>query len=332
MIHLRKLEKKASISHHFSWKKVFVVLIVILMIFVVIPPIALTIFVHRHVDYRGKETQRYPLQGIYNASDYELEEKVHTFDTTDGETLWCSEIQADAPKGVVIYLTGIMQPSITYFYSHAAWMQQNGYASFLLEVRSHGNSTGKLIGLGYTEVADVQAIVEYIKGCKKYANLPIVIQGASMGGAIAINAFGQIPEIDACIAMSPYTSFETQLDLLLEQMKIPKIIRQIEAPILRQALKWNYGSDTVEMLSPYNQIQNAEGRPVLLIACTGDTSVPVENTRILQQGYPDSEVWIRDSWEHFIVKNCNFSKVVEDTEYCSRILAWISSCCEENGF
>ncbi len=333
MIHSRKSEKKAGVPHHFSWKKGFVVvLIVILLIFVVIPPIALTILVRRHVNYRGEETPRYPLQGIYSSSDYGLEEIVHTFDTADGESLWCSEIQADEPKGVVIYLTGIMQPSITYFYGHAAWMQQNGYSSFLLEVRSHGSSTGKLIGLGYTEVADVQAVVEYIKSCEKYASLPMVIHGVSMGGAIAINAFGQIPEIDACIAMSPYASFETQLDLLLEQMKIPKIIRQIEAPILRQALKWNYGSSTVEMLSPYNQIQNAKGRPVLLIACSGDNSVPVENTHILQQGYPDAEVWIRDSWEHFIVKDCNFSKVIEDIEYCSRILTWISSCFADNGF
>jgi len=69
-----------------------------------------------------------------------------------------------------------------------------------------------------------------------------------------------------------------------------------------------------------------------LIACSGDASVPVENTYILQQGHPDAEVWIRDSWEHFIIKDCNFSKVVEDTEYCSRILTWISSCFTENGF
>lgn len=75
-----------------------------------------------------------------------------------------------------------------------------------------------------------------------------------------------------------------------------------------------------------------EQRPVLLIACSGDASVPVENTHILQQGYPDAEVWIRDSWEHFIVKDCNFSKVAEDIEYCSRILTWISSCFTENSF
>lgn len=317
---------KLVVSTKKAWKKVTIFLLIILItVILVIPPIALTLFLHQHVDYRGEEAPGYPLQDIYHADEYGLSEVIHTIETLDGQLLWCSEIQTDSPKGVMIYLSGIMQPSVTYFYGHAAWMRENGYGSFLLEVRSHGNSSGDLIGLGYTEVEDVRALVSYIKGCEAYQDIPIIIQGVSMGGAITLNAFGQIPEIDACIAMSPYASFETQLDLLMKKYKIPKFIRSIEIAILYETLKHNYGSEAVETLTPNRQIQNAGKRPIFLIACSGDDSVPVENTYILQRTAPDAEVWIRDSWEHFIVKDCNFAMVQEDTEYCSRILEWITS-------
>ena len=36
--------------------------------------------------------------------------------------------------------------------------------------------------------------------------VPIVIQGVSMGGAIAINAFGQLEDIDGLIAASAYSN------------------------------------------------------------------------------------------------------------------------------
>lgn len=324
---LKQTTKKNKLRSKSFWiKGIIIFLSVLILIFFVIPPIALTIFVHRHVDYGGFDLEKYPLRELYNAADYNLSETVHNFETTDGETIWCSEIGTDSPKGVIIYLTGIIQPSITYFYGHAALMQQNGYASFLLEVRSHGNSTGKKIGLGYTEIEDVRAVVEYIRSCEEYLNVPIILQGVSMGGAISINSFGQIPEIDACIAMSPYASFETQIDLLLKKFNIPKIIRNIEAPVIRQTLKWNYGSEAVNQLAPYQQIQNAAGRPILLIACSGDDSVPVENTYLLKQVHPEAKMWIRDSWEHFIIKDCDFVHVQEDTEYCSYILSWLSSC------
>ncbi len=318
---------------HFRKKKRYKVLasiaIFIIIVIVIVPSLGLTLYLNHHVSYRGEETPDYPLQGIYEASDYGLTEVVHTFETEDSESLWCSEIRVENPKGVIIYLSGIEQPSITYFYGHAAWMQKNGYASFLLEVRGHGRSSGNQIGFGYTEVADVKAVVDYICSMEEYAGVPIVLQGVSMGGAITLNAFGQIPEISGCIAMSPYASCEEQLELLMEQYHMPGFIWAIEKPLLMQTLKWIYGSEAVENLSPKKQIQNAKGRPVYIVSCKQDDSVPCENTEILQKAYPEVEVWIRDSWEHFIVKDCDFKNVVQDTTYCEKILVWINTICNQ---
>lgn len=127
--------------------------------------------------------------------------------TQDGLNIWCSEIFVENPKAVIIYLTGIIQPSITYFYGHVEWMRENGIATILLEVRGHGQSDGKRICLGYEEVNDVRAVVDYIKSEEEYKDVPVILHGVSMGGAIAVNTFGQIDEVDALIAMSAYSSF-----------------------------------------------------------------------------------------------------------------------------
>ncbi|HHT56303.1 MAG TPA: hypothetical protein GXZ73_01735 [Herbinix luporum] len=81
-------------------------------------------------------------------------------------------------------------------------------------------------------------------------------------------------------------------------------------------------------MKPELQIQNAKGRPVAIIACSGDDSVPVENTYILKECADYADVWIRDSWEHFIVKDCNFKNVEEDTEYCDYIKQFIQKVVE----
>lgn len=304
--------------------KVIIILIsIFLLILIILPFIALPLYLNRHVSYDGN-TEKNVLQDIYEASDYNLEEEQRYLETEDGYKIWISEITTEQPKAILIYTSGIMQPSVTYFYAHAKFMQEKGYASILLEVRGHGNSEGKQICLGYEEVKDVKAVVDYIKNKEAYADIPIILQGVSMGGSIAVNAFGQLDEIDGLIAMSAYSSFEDVLVNGMDRFGIPKIIQVVEKPLIRASLTLMYGSKAVNHMKPIEQIKNANGRPVLLIACTGDTEVPIKNMEKLSKAYPEAEVWIRDSWEHFIVKECDFKNMSKDQEYCDIILSFLN--------
>jgi pimeloyl-ACP methyl ester carboxylesterase len=310
---------------HVIVKTITIITAVFLVLLVMIPYVALPMFMNRHVNYRGYATINFPLQDIYQADDYNLKENQMYLKTEDGLKVWASEIYCDRPKAVIIYLSGIVQPSVTYFYGHAKFMQEYGYSSILLEVRGHGKSDGDRICLGYDEVNDVKAVVEYIKQEEKYKDVPIVVQGASMGGAIAVNAFGQIEDIDALIAMSAYSSFE---DVVLDEMEgfgVPDFIRSIEKPLIVSFLKLVYGSNKINHIKPVEQIKNANKRPVLLIACKGDTEVPAVSMLRLEKAYPGAEVWLRNSWEHFIVKDCDFENVAEDKEYCSKILSFLEN-------
>jgi uncharacterized protein len=301
---------------------IFVCMCIIIMI--IAPPLIVHFATSNHVNYAGN-TEKKVLQDIYEAKDFDLEATDLTLESEDGLKIWASEVFVDNPKAVIIYLTGIRQPSVTYFYGHSRWMKKNGYASILLEVRGHGNSDGDTVCLGYEEVKDVKAVVDYIKELDKYNDVPIVLHGVSMGGAIAINSFGEIKEIDGLIAMSAYSSFEDVVSDTMSRFHIPKLICNIEKTMVRIWLSFQF-DEKVYHLKPIKQIQNIGERPALLISCTKDTEVPPINMqRLLSKAPNHCESWLRDSWEHFIIKNCDFINMEQDFEYCERILDFLNT-------
>ncbi len=275
------------------------------------------------VTYDGN-TDLHPLQDIYTPAEFGIAADERMLTTEDGYSIWTSEVTVSQPKAIVIYLTGIQQPSVTYFYPHAKWMQENGYASLLLEVRGHGNSSGDRVCLGYEETRDVQAAVAYLKGKAKYADTPIVLHGVSMGGAIAINAFGQIPDVDGLIAMSAYSSFEDVICDTMAQHGLPGALIELERPLLRFASSLLFGKSTVGQNTPLVQVQNIGERPALFIASQGDTSVrSINMQRLLAVAPKHTQSWLLPSDAHFIVKDNDFTSVAEDGKYCERILSFL---------
>ncbi len=300
-------------------KAVIIVTLSIGVILLAAPFAIIYITANHHVYYRNDSL----LQMTYTASDFSLEENILTLKTEDKLDLWASEISLNNPKAVVIQLTGIEQPSVTQFYPQAKMLKKNGYASILLEVRGHGKSGGNKVCLGYDEMLDVKAAIDYIKSKDEYKNIPIVLQGVSMGGAVATNAFGQYKEIDALIAMSAYTTFEDVVIDNLKYYQVPDFICTITKPVFKLALEANFGADKVKHMNPITQIQNSGNRPVFLIASREDASVPVTNTEHLYDVSEGADLWIRESWEHFIIKDCDLTKVEEDQEYCDKILDFL---------
>ena len=45
----------------------------------------------------------------------------------------------------------------------------------------------------------------------------------------------------------------------------------------------------------------------------------------LQECCSEASVWIRESDDHFVVKDNDFSAVAEDTEYCQKTLVWLEN-------
>ncbi|MBQ4062632.1 MAG: alpha/beta fold hydrolase [Christensenellaceae bacterium] len=306
---------------------VSVLIVIVFMVYV--PPLIIISSVTGKVEYSGEATREQPLQAVYQADDFDIQSNDMMLVTDDGYEVFVSEVLCDEPKGIVVFLSGIQQPSVTYFYPQAKWLKKNGYAAFLLEVRGHGKSEGK-VSLGCKEYYDVRAVVEYIETVPQYKDVPITLMGVSMGGAVAVNSFGSIEEVDGVIAMSAYSSFgDVAADQIIEYYG-PKWLSQAAKHSMRMWLKVYFGSDGIEM-SPVNQITNADGRKVFLIASAGDKTVPVSSlARLAAASDGETEIWIRDSHDHFIIKDNDFMEFYKDEEYCNRILEFLDSV--ENDF
>lgn len=319
------MKKRRGVITDYRWrKKRFLLLLLFILFLIILPSIVLLFNAFRHVRYLGVINEDYPLQHVYRANDLNILAEFHTISTSDGEELWCSEIQAENPLAVVLFVSSLKEPSVTYYYPHARWLQQNGYASFLLETRAHGRSTGNKQGFGFDEVEDVRACTEYIRSLSdKYKKIPIVVYGADLGGLVAINSCAQVEDVNACIAVGAYASYDDHFSDAMQDYFIPKFFCDMERPLIHQTLRLLYGKDRADELTAENQIKNLKKNQVYLVCAMGDTTVNPENSILLQKANPNATVWFRASTDHFVVANNNLIEVEKDTEYCKHILAFL---------
>ncbi|HHU62239.1 MAG: alpha/beta hydrolase [Bacillota bacterium] len=280
-------------------------------ILIAIPPMILSPDINKHVDFSK----------VYSGSDYDLDVQELVLDTEDGVKISAFEVAIDEPHGVIIFISGIHNPSVTAFLGHSKVLKEHGYASILVDLRAHGKSEGDVIGLGYTEIPDIKAVVDYIKGQRRYLDLPIVVYGVSMGGVVAINSAGQIPEIAGVISLSAYSSWEDVFVDNMSAMGVPHFFGTIQKPFVRLYCTYKYGFKAMQNV-PKKQIGNLSERPVLLMHSLEDTQVPFHSLhRIVDNASDHVEVFVRKGDFHFI--STDFMHPENDPEYLAMIVSFL---------
>ncbi|MCK9526831.1 MAG: hypothetical protein M0R49_13010, partial [Limnochordia bacterium] len=91
-----------------------------------IPPLVMGDMINLHVDFKT----------TYDAEDFGLEVSELTLRTVDGYGISAFEVEADDPKAVIIFISGIHNPSVTAFFGHARMFREHGYASVLYDMRA----------------------------------------------------------------------------------------------------------------------------------------------------------------------------------------------------
>lgn len=259
---------------------------------------------------------------LYEPSDFDLDATELTLKTSDGYDISAFEVEALDPKAVLIFISGIQGPSVTAYYGHARVFKDEGYASILYDMRGHGKSSGDVICLGYLETKDTQAVVDYILTQERYKGVPIIVYGVSMGGAVAINSIGQIPELRGLVSISAYSSWE---DVFEEQMLAsgaPPFLTTMTKPFVKLYSLWKFGFETRDIY-PKRQIQNLGTRPALLLHSTEDSQVGYGNfERIMERAPGHVQTWIRPGDEHFFT--FDFLNPENDPEYVEGVLAFLN--------
>lgn len=113
------------------------------------------------------------------------------------------------PKATIILLHGIGSNKENWL-GYAHLLAQNGFNSVIYDQRAHGKSGGKFCTFGFYEKFDVSKIVDTL--LRRKSILPIGIQGASLGGAVALQALGHDKRLSFGIVESTFNTLENVIE------------------------------------------------------------------------------------------------------------------------
>jgi uncharacterized protein len=164
----------------------------------------------------------------------------------------------------------------------------HGYGVVAWDFRAHGESEGDFSSLGYYEVLDAKAALDFAR-----AQLGVEHVGAwggSMGAVTMIRATAQYPEIEALIADSPFATLEEEMDL------------RVPFPLLRVLIRFfaeRQSGVTVESVRPIDDITRISPRPVFLIQGMGDGMVPLHSAqRLYDAAGEPRQLWTENDVPH----------------------------------
>jgi fermentation-respiration switch protein FrsA (DUF1100 family) len=232
-----------------------------------------------------------------------------TFPTARGDHLihawWLPRPETDR---VIIGCTGY-RGSKWHLIGIGTALWRAGFNVLLFDYYGHGSDLGRRISLGYHEVNDFLAALDYSE--QRIPNPRVGVFGFSMGGAIAIMGVAMRKEVRALVADSPFTR---HADVIADNVR--SILRLPGKPVARLADYFlprvaGYRHADVE---PINHIADVAPRPLLLIHGSDDQIVPLhhayENFAAAQE---PKELWIGQGAIH-----CG-TYFLDRRAYCERI-------------
>ncbi len=292
----------------------------ILASLIAIPRIMIKPMIELHVDYA-----RTYLPGDHTLKDgSQLMAEPVRLESEDGLSLSAFHVSHPEPRGVVIFLTGIHNPSVTAFYGHAAMLHDAGFSSLLLEVRAHGGSEGDLIWLGYTEIADVAAAISHIRSLPGCEAAPVILFGLSMGGAIAINSAALLDEVAGVISLSAYSSFSDAFCDNMAGTGFPDLYNRVQKIFIDSYLARRYGRDLMYR-TPVKLIGRID-TPLLLMHSRGDSQVPYAGfERLVAAARPHVETHVVEGDLHFILPDAGILRPYDHPWYRDVVLTFLDA-------
>lgn len=158
-----------------------------------------------HIKPDASQYWRFP-NGI-EPENYGLKAQKINITTKDSIHLsaWLTESHLDTTYGTIIILHGISSCKETQF-NRATTLADQGYAALLLDLRAHGESEGQFNTFGHKEKYDIVSTVDML--LHLFPGRRVGIWGASLGGAIAIQALGIDPRLQFGVIESTFDEYD----------------------------------------------------------------------------------------------------------------------------
>jgi fermentation-respiration switch protein FrsA (DUF1100 family) len=198
---------------------------------------------------------------VYEVPDKSLPYEAVSFPSRDQTKLagWFFTAAGHA-KGTVVHVHG-NAANISNHFRAIVFLPPSEYNVLEFDYRGYGDSEGKPSRKGCLD--DVHAAIDYVKGRKDVDPDKIVLFGQSMGGAYALVAAAERPEVKAVVAEAAFTSH-----------------RAIAAAVLRRnPVTWPFawflpGLALGGEYAPIDSVDRIAPRPLLLAHGTADPLIP----------------------------------------------------------
>ena len=170
-------------------------------------------------------------------------------------------------------------------------LAKKGYGVLAWDARAHGESGGEISTIGYLEVLDVKAALDYVKSQPSIKH--IGAWGGSMGAATLIRAAAQFQQIEALFVDSSFDSLDNEFDFLVPYPVInplAKYLAQIETGI------------NLNKINPLKDIASISPRPVYIVHGTGDTVAPPDAGQKLYDAAGEPRfLWEAENIQHLSI-------------------------------
>lgn len=177
----------------------------------------------------------------------------------------------------------------------------HGYGVVAWDFRAHGLSEGDFCSLGYFEVLDVKAALDFALAQPGVEH--VGAWGGSMGAVTVIRAAAQYPEIEALVADSPYVTLEEEMNL------------RVPIPVLRPMIRFfaeRESGVTVDRVRPVDDIARLSPRPVFLIQGMADGMVPLNSAqRLYEAAGEPRRLWLENDVPHLNMYTYHRTRYIE---------------------
>jgi uncharacterized protein len=169
-----------------------------------------------------------------------------------------------------------------------ALFASHGYGVVAWDFRAHGKSAGDFSSLGYYEVLDVKAALDFALAQPNVEH--VGGWGGSMGAATMIRATAQYPEIEALVADSPFATLEDEIDI------------RVPFPIMRPLIRFFAERESgvkLDWVRPIDDISKISPRPIFIIQGLGDKMILLDSAqRLYDAAGEPRQIWLEDNVPH----------------------------------
>jgi fermentation-respiration switch protein FrsA (DUF1100 family) len=169
-----------------------------------------------------------------------------------------------------------------------ALFASHGYGVIAWDFRAHGKSEGEFSSLGYYEMLDAKAALDFVLAQPGVEH--VGAWGGSMGAVTMIRATAHYPEIEALVADSPFATLQDEMDL------------RVPFPIMRSLIRFfaeRKSGVTLDRVSPVDDIARIGPRPVFIIQGMADGMVPLDSAqRLYEAAGEPRQLWVEKDVPH----------------------------------